>query len=192
MIIAALSYFLYVKYYSESVQPTVKTVAQPVENNPAAAASSTKPIKTIQFQPPAEKEINSPQQFNKDDLMRLAAAFAERFGSYSNQSNFSNITDLKIFMSQPMQSWANSYLSSQRQSQTGTVSYYGIITKAIAEEVKEFDDDTGQAAVLVKTRRREAIGTTENTTKVFNQDILITFVKEQGAWKVDKANWNAK
>ena len=60
------------------------------------------PVKKI-FVPEGELEKEekvpiSQEERSKDNLMRLAASFAERFGSYSNQSNFSNIIDLKIFM----------------------------------------------------------------------------------------------
>ena len=129
------------------------------------------------------------KQVSKNELTRMAASFAERFGSYSNQSNFSNIIDLRIFMSRHMQKWADDYVSQQRLKDSTNDIYYGITTKAIAEEVQEFDDHIGRASVLVNTRRREAINSTNNTEKVFSQAVEINFILENGAWKVDSANW---
>jgi hypothetical protein len=129
------------------------------------------------------------RQVNKNDLRRMAASFAERFGSYSNQSNFSNIVDLKIFMSQRMRQWADAYISQQRQKGLASDIYYGITTKAMTQEVIEFDDDLGQAAILVRTRRREATSSTRNTSDFFNQNIIINFIQEKGVWKIDSANW---
>lgn len=122
------------------------------------------------------------------DLARLAAAFSERFGSYSNQSDYSNIRDLKIFMSSSMKAWADEYIRQAILKNADTSIYYGITTKAVTTEIKSYDEDSGQAEILIKTQRREATGTTANASS-FYQDIIIKFVKEDGAWKVDSAYW---
>jgi len=70
--------------------------------------------------------------------------------------------------------------------------YYGITTKAVAQELKEFDEDVGKARVMVKTRRREATISTNNYSNVFSQDIELSFVKENGSWRVDNAFWQTK
>ncbi len=137
----------------------------------------------------AEATRSKARTINKDDLKRMAASFAERFGSYSNQSNFSNIIDLKIFMSQRMRQWADAYIGQQRQQGSAGDIYYGITTKAMTQEVIEFDDDLGRAAILVRTRRREAASSTRNTSNFFNQNIKINFIQEKGAWKIDSATW---
>jgi hypothetical protein len=128
----------------------------------------------------------------KEDLKMIASLFAERFGSFSNQSGFSNINDLKIFMSKKMQAWASGYLNEQNNKKNYNAIYYGITTKAISEEVKNYDEDSGLASILVKTRRREANGTTNNISNIFNQEIIINLIKENGIWKVDSANWGTK
>lgn len=128
-------------------------------------------------------------EFSRQDLLRLAASFAERFGTYSNQSNFSNILGLKIFMSRRMKVWVNSYIREHQQTQMDNSIYYSITTKAVSQEFKDYDDDLGRSVVLVKTRRREASGSVSNVSDTFSQNILINFIKENGAWKVDSANW---
>jgi len=132
------------------------------------------------------------EDVNREDLKRLAASFGERYGNFSNHSNFSNIVDLKMFMSKNMKNWADNYIAEQKSKEIDDTIYYGITTKAIGEEIIEFDDDISKAEILVKTRRREAIGTTNNISDIFNQEIIITFVKELGAWKVDSAVWQNK
>jgi len=143
---------------------------------------------------PSEQSVDQKSETGtaKDSVARMAASFAERFGSYSNQSNFSNIIDLKIFMSIRMQAWGDDYVRSQRLEKKANDIYFGITTKAIAQEVREYDDHIGRSEVLVSTRRREAINSTANVSNVFNQDIIIDFVREKGAWKVDSASWQAK
>jgi len=144
-------------------------------------------LETTLVPPPIAKQ--DPVQVKKDDLKRLAASFAERFGSYSNQSNFGNITDLKIFMSRRMQGWADDYINARRGDGSANDLYYGITTKAVAQEVKDMDDDTGQASILVQTRRREATGSILNTSNVFDQGVLVSLIRENGSWKVDSAVW---
>jgi hypothetical protein len=143
---------------------------------------------------PEPKEIepikrSNVNEFNKSDIMRMAASFTERFGSYSNHSNFSNIIDLKIFMSVNMARWADTFVFEQRKNGLSDAMYFGITTKAVNEEVKAFDDDTGFASVLVSTRRREYTGTTTNLSNSYDQLVQINFVNERGAWKIDDANW---
>lgn len=140
-------------------------------------------------QPIEEIKRSDVSQFNKADLERMAASFAERFGSYSNHSNFSNIVDLKVYMSKKMEQWADSFVFEQRKEGLSDAIYFGITTKAVSEEVKDFDDDIGSASILVFTRRREYTGSTSNISNTYDQNILIDFVNERGAWKIDAATW---
>ncbi|MFH1744884.1 MAG: hypothetical protein ABH881_01805 [bacterium] len=127
------------------------------------------------------------ENVDKEDLMRMSASFAERFGSYSNQSDFQNIEDLKIFMSEEMGVWADGYIATERIKMGDSSIYYGIVTKAVAEEVRSYDESV--MSVLVNTRRREMAASTDNSSDTFSQDILIGLVKENGIWKIDSAFW---
>ena len=164
------------------------------ESNTAIPATNKKTIKVITVDDGDLVDnivapVNGTDSISKYDLMRMAASFAERFGSYSNQSNFSNILDLKMFMSQRMKAWADTYVLEHRDSKQGLDIYYGITTKAIGEEILTYDDDIGRASVLIHTRRREAAGTINNASEVFSQDVTIMFIMENSAWKIDSAFW---
>jgi hypothetical protein len=139
----------------------------------------------------AEQKPRSNIEVTESDLKRLAASFAERFGSYSNQSNYGNIRDLKIFMTKKMKKWADDFIQKEMAQNKDSAIYYGISTKAVASEVKKFDNDLGQAEILVSTQRREAISSPSNMTS-FRQDITINFLKEGGIWKVDSAYWKSR
>ena len=127
--------------------------------------------------------------FGKDDIKRMASSFAERFGTYSNQSDFSNILDLKIFMTREMQRWADSYVMDNRSIPQSADIYYGITTRSVAGELIEFDDELGSAKVVVSTRRQEARADRSNVSDIFNQQIEVELKKENGAWKIDQAFW---
>lgn len=172
---------------SDSPEPTPTT---PVVSEPNIPTQETDTRRIVVV----DNGLNQPtppsaQEFNKDDLVRMAGSFAERFGSFSNQSNYSNILNLKIFMSEQMKIWSDSYVAQQRAKQNIDDIYYGITTRAIYKELIDYDEDVGRARVRVSTRRREATISTGNVSNVFNQDIEIKFIKEKGIWKVDSAYW---
>ncbi|MFH1233969.1 MAG: hypothetical protein V1649_05000 [Patescibacteria group bacterium] len=173
-------------------------------SSPTEPAIIQQPSAIIKPQQPVQQPVATPLTgttvkvtkikktgINQDDLARIASAFAERFGSYSNQSDYGNVRDLKLFMSSKMQVWADNYISQAQANHQQTAIYYGVTTKAIASEVKQFNNESEQAEILIKTQRREATGATANAA-TFYQNIIIKFVREQGAWKVDSANWQAK
>jgi len=130
----------------------------------------------------------------EDDLKKMALLFVDRFGSYSNQSNFSNIEDLKIFMSERMINWAEAFIAERRNKQQSekAIIYYSVTTKSVIAETKKIDEAAGMADILVKTRRRESMMSANNSSKTFNQDILLSFKREGGVWKVDAAYWKDK
>jgi hypothetical protein len=162
---------------------------QPVQNNPQAVVNNNNPPRRVVADPIANQPVApAANVFDKDDLTRMAESFAERFGSFSNQSNFANILDLKLFMSEKMKKWADNYITTHRGENDSEI-YYGITTKAIGHKVIDWNDDAGTGQVLVNTRRREATSSTLNSANAFSQDVLINFVKERGAWKVDSAFW---
>lgn len=185
-IIAGIVYIIFFYKFSGSPeqiveqQPTVEEPAktiEPIVELPAKSTTTVQPISPLK-----KAEVGS------EDLVRMASAFAERFGSFSNQSDYGNIRDLQIFMTESMKNWAENYINDARIKKTQTTIYYGIVTKAIANEVKRFDVDTGQAEILIKTQRRESAGITGNST-TFYQDIIIKYAREQNVWRVDGIYW---
>ena len=122
------------------------------------------------------------------ELQRLAMSFVERYGSFSNQSNFQNLKDLMVFMSSGMQVRINDYIAKSLNQRGDSSIYYGMSTKAVVANVHVLNEDEGQAVILVKTLRQEATGSINNVSEK-NQNVEIIFVKERGAWKVDEATW---
>jgi uncharacterized protein YxeA len=123
------------------------------------------------------------RETSKEDLKQMAFAISERFGSYSNAGNFGNISDLKIYMTDSMKSWADNYIEEQSENEYSG-SYYGITTTALVGEVTEFNSDS--ASVIVNTKRKEVKDKSEN---VFNQKIIINFNKVGDEYKVNGAYW---
>jgi hypothetical protein len=179
-LIAIIIYFIFFFKFTTPAPVVVEPLVpqtQVIEQTPVV-----EPVKTEPALPLKKAEVK------QDDLARMASAFAERFGSFSNQSDYGNIRDLEIFMTDTMEKWAENYINDARMRKADTSIYYGIITKSISSVVNKYDADTGQAEILVKTQRRESAGVSSNSS-TFYQDIIIRYLKERGAWRVDGATW---
>ena len=179
IILILIIYFLFFFKFNKPQQADV----QP------PAATSTLPVRTV-VEPPKilETKPATREELDQEGIKRLAASFAERFGSYSNHSNFQNMEDLKLFMTDKMKAWSEDFVKTQALKQAGKTEYYGITTKAITKKMAEYDEGKGTARVLIQTQRRETIGQNGEASS-FGQSIEITLLKQGGTWKVDQAYW---
>jgi hypothetical protein len=141
---------------------------------------------TIQAQPEEMSAVQaSKEETNKSNVLVLASSFAERFGSFSNQSDFQNIRDLFPFMTASMQNWAESYIETQRAGiSSGT--YAGVTTKSLSRKFLSLSENA--AEILVSTQRRESTGVMANETVTY-KDMELKLVKEGEDWKVDGVWW---
>ena len=133
------------------------------------------------------KEV-TPAEKNKADITRLAAAFAERFGSYSNQGENANLLDLKPIMTARMQKWVDNFIEENAEEENDST-YYGVTTRAISSRITFSDKEGGRATVVVNTQREEAMGTMEENKNIFYENLEIDFIKINGEWKANEANW---
>lgn len=132
--------------------------------------------------------VPPPPPDERTNLRRLAASFAERFGSFSNQGDYANVLELKTFMTAKMSNWADGYVADQRAKQQANAAYFGVTTRAINTNLKAFDDAKGTATVIVTTQRSEEKSLAAEA-RVYYQDISMEFVKDGNVWKVDSASW---
>jgi len=183
MIVIAVFMYIFNQKQKAANQAVIPAQTEVDANKLREEALSNKPETQYAFDAAAEAN----RTLNSEDLRKMALSFAERFGSYSNQADYGNIEDLKIFMTPKMQDWADDYVANLRQQGKDNAAYYGITSVAISGEVNQFDDKAGAAEILVTTQRREMAGTSE--AKVFSQNILIVFEKIKGEWKASSATW---
>ena len=197
--IVGIAYFIFFKNYYVPDEPSTAVNIDQTEQNDSGDVYSLPVDEQIDIEPvvvdPIKKKISfninseSEQAQNiEGDLMRKSASFAERFGSYSNQSSFSNISDLRLFMTAAMKSWADSFIEENNAKSRDTSIYYGITTKALSQEILSLDEEGGFAKVKVLTLRRES-PQNESPDASFYQDIEISFKVENKVWKIDSAFW---
>jgi hypothetical protein len=135
-------------------------------------------------------DIDREENFTEVSLKNLASSFAERFGSYSNHSNYGNFKDLEVFMTDNMKEWARDFADKEMEKETAN-DYYGITTKAITTNIKDFNKEEGIAEVVIYTKRKESKNERSNS-EFFNQKLTLDFVDQNGVWKVDGAFWEEK
>jgi hypothetical protein len=186
LIIAAIIYFIFIKKPQEAALPTEPTASSTVqlpEPDSSDITPSDKPRNYQQYDISKEAEHTT----NANDVAKLSASFAERLGSFSNESNYRNFEDLNIFMTASMRDWADEYVEKMRAENPYNGTYYGITTKAISTEVKSFNEAQGNAEVTIVTQRREVkLDGGENN---YQQTLRLTFLKQNGQWLVDGAYW---
>ncbi len=183
-------YFGFIK--KDSSAPIIETPVNPSGQLPA---ESSDPTTTPSDKPRDYSKLDfsneKPHQTNATDLSKIAMAFSERLGSYSNQSDYGNFTDLKIFMTASMRDWVDTYIKDLKSKAADYNTYSGITTTALSSEVKSFDDKAGTAEILITTSRRESTDKIDGGT-AYMQRIRIGMLKVDGEWLVDNAYWEKK
>lgn len=130
-----------------------------------------------------------PHQIDSNDAAKLASLFAERLGSFSNQSDYGNVTDLKIFMTSSMRDWADKYVADLK-AKPYSGEYYGVTTDTLVTKVVSYDEKNGKAKVDVLTERRE--DTANVLGSAYQQRMTVDLVKVNNEWLVDNAVWEKK
>lgn len=200
VLIAALAYFFVARRTIAPPPPSdtkalIESVQkQPFPAAPQAALPTPSPASNAAPAPAASRApVLPPDSLAqlKSDLLQLSSVFAERWGSYSNQQDISNIRTLLPFMTRAMQTYALSEERAQSVMQADPSVYLGIRTKALNVKEQQFDPSQGYAAYLVSTQRVETLGL-GGSIKVWYQELDLRMTKEEGMWKVNAVYWKAE
>lgn len=144
------------------------------------------PVETnTQVAPPrdTEVEVTTPPVENVDtSLQSLAMTFAERYGSYSTESDFANLKDVLVLMSAALRASTENFIATAKASNE----YYGVTTNVLSITVTSSTADAG--TVEVSTQRNESKGSPQ-ASEISYQKLLLNCVKEGGVWKVNSATW---
>jgi hypothetical protein len=155
------------------------TQAPVVEQPPEEEVIPSRPtVSEVELE--EEREVRE----TSSDVLTLSKTFIERYGSYSNEAAFANLRDVLPLMSKSFAA------KTQKLIDGGEVpeEYYGVTTRVVTVGIEEKDETVGIATVISMAQREESFDSPQNE-KVKYQEIELTFVMEDGAWKVDSANW---
>lgn len=160
---------------------------------PKGKVSETAPVKTV----PADSEkpltvpLPLPTEAEKtaSEAQAMVNAFVERFGTYTNESGYAGLVDLKLLMTASMADWlTKSYIPKLAKDHSPAGFFYSITAKAAAAKILE--QKTSTMKVQVTTMRTETSGA--DKAGQFLQDILLDLVKTNGSWLVDGAYWQSR
>lgn len=117
---------------------------------------------------------------------QLATTFVERYGSFSSDSDYANIEDLYLFMTDAFAVSSKQDVRNGRSTATSGGVYFGVITKSLITKEVRYDASAGIAEYLISTQRTttDSAGATESK----QQDISVILQNTDG-WKVSGATW---
>jgi flagellar basal body-associated protein FliL len=190
LLLAAIAYFFWFFKFPGTVMPQVKppVIETANDQNGLTSATSTPAVKQAEIPKTTTAQKATDEEVERLTLVKMASSFAERLGSYSNQENYANIINLKIFMTVSMQKWADNYVAAAKKSNPYSGAYQGLTTHAVTSEIKNFDSAKGVADILIHAQKVQSTASSTNNAS-YTEDLLVTFVKENGQWKVDNAKW---
>lgn len=114
----------------------------------------------------------------------VARTFAERYASFSAESNFANVRDLLPLMTTRLQAEENARVAKAVASSD----YYGVSSTLLA--LQTIDVTETSALIETSLQRVEARGSATNTSKkVETLRMELKFI--DGSWLVDKTTWLA-
>ncbi len=126
------------------------------------------------------------QEKLKAGVKAVAITFVERYGSFSNQSNFENLKDLRGLMTTKFQKQIDEYLANHKQ--TPAKEFYAVETKLLSLDFKKFDIKKGVAEIQAKTKRIEYFSSKlKRKEKIQRADIIL--LKQNDKWLVDSFKW---
>ncbi|MEK7512072.1 MAG: hypothetical protein AAB575_03615 [Patescibacteria group bacterium] len=162
------------------------------DNSSPAPKDETAPVAKIDAEPAETKIIVAPlapQEKTASSLKAVSVTFTERFGSYSNQSEYLNLTELLPLVTDKMYAWINeSYIPKLKKDYASGGFYYEISTSAPVSNIITQTDTT--AKIKVSTQRREQKA--DQAPTEFLQDLILDIVKVNNSWLVDSAYWQPK
>ncbi|MBT6757410.1 MAG: hypothetical protein HOA84_03680 [Candidatus Jacksonbacteria bacterium] len=120
------------------------------------------------------------------EIERFVASFIERFGTFSNQNEFSHLESLKMFTSDQFYLWARQNTESSAAGIADPALYYGISTKSL--DVFTKSDDELTRVYTVVTQRQESRGANSNS-RLYSQEVEVELVKKKDVWLVNGVFW---
>lgn len=160
-----------------------KRAGESAQTTSAPEQTNGSTTKLPAVQPPTEpaKALTAEEQ-TTFLLQQLAVTFAERYGSYSNQSNFQNLRDVLPLVTDSFRRTLETQIAAG-SSPGGE--YNGVTTRALRSSVAARGSSV--ADVTIKTQRETTMGTSEPTTSY--ETLTLTFRLVGQTWKVDAAVW---
>ncbi len=133
-------------------------------------------------QPPGLNIEIDPTIKLQNDLTLTARVFIERYGSWSNQSNFENFEDLYPLMTDSLKTQTQSFIAQQQANKT----YYSLETKILSLDLTNLVVDTS-AEFSASVQQQEIKDSNDST---LYKTVKLVLLKQGTDWKVDQIIFN--
>lgn len=150
---------------------------QPVNQEPITGQENNLPSPEKGLAPVEPAVTLTPLEQN---LTVIARNFAERYGSFSTDSQFLNLKELKDFSTPKLQSELEAVITNEAAKE-----FYGVSSRAMKVEI--LDSSENAATVLVSLQREESRAGQDNF--VYYQDLKLSLVKSGENWLIDEVQW---
>jgi hypothetical protein len=164
---------------------------EPATNTPAPVGSLTRtggtpPVPPVVGTPSTPEPVAAPTAVA---VRQLSVTFAERYGSFSNEGNFVNLTDLAPLMTERFARETEALVARER-TKPRSATFSGTTTIVAHVESTFPDGDTAtQGRVRVTTQRTEARAGAPDRT--YPQVLVLEALKIPEGWRVDRATWES-
>lgn len=118
----------------------------------------------------------------KSQLSLKARTIIERYGTYSSDSGYQNLTELLDFMSEKLMAETSVKIEQGLEKREG---FYSIVTKVGSMELIKFDPDS----VVIFTASVQEQSMFPGETSVLNKTVNLVFLKQGQDWKVDSISF---
>lgn len=126
------------------------------------------------------------EQEEKTFILNLAKNFTERFGTYSNQNDFANLENSKVYATADMQARLDKIIDDNQKYKYQP--YFSIDAEATSATLLEYEFGQDSAKAQVVAIRQETQSLPDKTTN-YNQTAEVVLKKQNNTWKIDIITW---
>jgi len=154
------------------------------EKKPEAVLEAAPTVPKDGLSPEEQKQVMAKASFELE-ARRLAQLFSERYGSFTNQGNFENVSDLYPLMTVNMRRVGQAYVDAQKLAYP-KAEYYGVTAKALSSSIASQSEN--KAVLSVKLQKQEFVGASYDPNITY-PSATVVLVRVGDAWKVDDVDF---
>jgi len=119
----------------------------------------------------------------EQSLTTVARNFAERYGSFSSDSQFLNLEEVKLISTAKMQI----ALEQEKLTLNSGQGFYGVSSKALKTQIVDLNESAGTAQITVSLQRSQRKDGAVDF--IYYQNLDLFLIKLGQSWLVDGVDW---
>jgi len=131
--------------------------------------------------------VSTLKSSNEQALATVARNFAERFASFSTDAGYLNLEEVKLLATSQLKVELDKMAAADKESPPK--SYYGVSSRVLKLEVKEFNEAGNTAKITITLQRQESRANQPDLVRY--QDLNLGLIKTGEQWLVDSFTWGS-